>query len=211
MNSDVLKKALGVIAAFVLSLFLLLNAFFFVTYYDWIYEDQFERLGVAEKLEAGDVFSINRDLIDYLYGQELKNKEYYNEQELSHLRDVRDIFLYLRILYVFLLAVLLPLIYFSSFSKEKLERTVKISTFMTWLSVILFSSIFLSFDKVFYKFHVLVFDNDHWLLDASSSNLINMFPAQFFANTAAAVLVVWLLLSILIYLLILFLKRRANK
>ena len=38
------------------------------------------------------------------------------------------------------------------------------------------------FNNLFYKFHLLVFNNNFWILDPKTDNLINFFPESFFDN-----------------------------
>ena len=52
------------------------------------------------------------------------------------------------------------------------------------LMILLGLLIWLDFTKYFTYFHLLLFDNDLWLLDPSRHTLIQLLPETFFINTA---------------------------
>ena len=147
------------------------------------------------------------NLLNYLKNNEQLNREIYSEREIFHLRDVKSIIsksIYL--LYLFLFVFLLLLL---KFYKE-IPNIILASGLFTLLIVIILAS--LNFADLFYNFHLILFNNDLWLLEPGST-LIKLFPEYFFSNFLKNVLTRSGFISILLVLssLIWFYRKSENK
>lgn len=68
----------------------------------------------------------------------------------------------------------------------------------------------LDFSDFWMDFHYLFFDNDLFLLDSSSSVMINMFPESFFFDLVFVILIVFVLCCAGIYILLRRMHRKEN-
>jgi integral membrane protein (TIGR01906 family) len=105
---------------------------------------------------------------------------YFNSNEISHLKDVRNVF-------TFTWTILILNIIFLYFNKNKL-----IENFINYwktniiiggiVSVILLFLVFFNFSNTFILFHQIFFPQGNWSFDSSNSNLINLFPEHIFVS-----------------------------
>jgi integral membrane protein (TIGR01906 family) len=207
INKELLADILIVI---VLTLFLLFNAFFITIFNSKIYDKQFEKLGVAEQFPQNNVSEINKDLLRYLFGKELGSKDFFNEIEILHLKDVRNIFRSLKIVYIVFSVLLLPLIYFASSDRKRLYYCIKNSWLGTCFIALGLFAISSFFEKMFIKMHELIFFNDYWQLDPATSNLINMYPLEIFIYLFFRIIVTWLIMTSTLYVMVLIMRKMYN-
>jgi integral membrane protein (TIGR01906 family) len=144
-------------------------------------------------------------LMKYLAGvtKELKYSEKYSNNDIIHLKDVRVLFqrgIFLEGLSLF---ILLWTRYFLRKKDKKLLRdTVKVSSaFSIILLLLLIILSIYDFNRYFTYFHLILFDNDYWLLDPKTDLLIRMFPESFFIDIfrRIGILFIAILSIILIY------------
>ena len=57
----------------------------------------------------------------------------------------------------------------------------------------------LNFEKAFITFHHIFFDNDLWLLDPDTDNLINIVPQTFFSDICIRIGIIFIILTILLF------------
>jgi integral membrane protein (TIGR01906 family) len=115
-------------------------------------------------------------------------REVFNEQETVHMQDVNalirgfSIFRYL----AFGIAAIALISFFFICQKERLKQLAKILLYACLGLFGIFAALGLwaaiDFTSFWTSFHLLLFTNDLWLMDPSTSIMINMFPAQFFSN-----------------------------
>ena len=172
-------------------------------------------MNVYEQFPSAQVVDYQTEsLINYLCCNKPISNNFYSNRELSHLADVKNIIKLVNIeSYIFLLTFLIIFIVLlykkqTKLLMEKLKLasliTIIIITLLWFLSVI-------NFDLFFLKFHYIVFDNDYWQLP-QNSNLIKMFPAQFFANFANRIALQTLIMAIIIFLTsFFFIQKYASK
>lgn len=115
-------------------------------------------------------------------------REVFNEQETVHMQDVNALirgfstFRYL----AFGIAGVAAIAFAFVCKKDRLRTLAKI----VLTACLVLAGIFLGlglwaaldFSSFWTSFHLLLFTNDLWLMDPSTSIMINMFPAQFFSN-----------------------------
>jgi len=115
----------------------------------------------------------------------------FNERDVVHLRDVRDLIqLTYRIQEVSLAYVFL----FSAamlFRRNGKRLLVRLAwpwllggVFTTLLLIAVGLGMLLDFDRMFLAFHLVSFTNDFWVLDPATSYLIRMVPEGFFMELA---------------------------
>jgi integral membrane protein (TIGR01906 family) len=125
----------------------------------------------------------------------------FNEREIVHLKDVKDLFNL--DLYVLLgtLAIAIAYVIWSFFRGESGRRLLARSSLIgggitLGLMVLLGVGMLFKFDALLLRFHLLSFSNDFWLLDPSRDYLIMlitggfMYDASFIVAIAAAVFAV---------------------
>lgn len=127
-----------------------------------------------------------------------KPAEFFNAREKAHMADVRRLFLAafslrtaaacIALAALALLAVLRYRCRLAALARAYLFSCACIAL----LSLILALMAAADFTKYFTIFHEIFFDNDLWLLDARTDNLINLLPEGFFIDTALRILLYFL-------------------
>ncbi|MBI2671432.1 TIGR01906 family membrane protein [Candidatus Woesearchaeota archaeon] len=116
-----------------------------------------------------------KNLINYFNGKE--DLKFFNEKERMHLIDVKNLINKTVLVFYFLLIAFLITLYFSY------KDFFKISAVSFLFILLLFGILYLfSFSNIFYKFHLIFFDNNLWLLNPETDKLIVLFPESFFFN-----------------------------
>lgn len=115
-------------------------------------------------------------------------REVFNEQETVHMQDVNALirgFSTFRYIAFGVAAAALASFFFVC-RKERLKQLAKILLYACLCLFGIFAVLGLwatiDFTSFWTSFHLLLFTNDLWLMDPSTSIMINMFPAQFFSN-----------------------------
>lgn len=192
---------------------LILLNFNFLIFNHGFYKTQFKKLRVYETFESREIVDNQSDkLIGYLCcGKEL-DRDFFGDRERQHLADVKKIITLNQAVAVLLSGLVLAGLIFLILKKNEKEfaKTVAGASAITVLSVFfLWLSAFLNFDWIFLQFHYLSFDNDLWQLP-ESSNLIKLFPQQFFVNFANRIAIQTLIISVILILVSLYLVREND-
>ena len=134
-----------------------------------------------------------------------------NERELSHMKDVKTLFLikrYVQIITgVILLLSLLGIYWYDKKQGYGRRRRNSVLLFAVLGSFVLLFALFLlsriDFSKAFIAFHKLLFNNDLWQLSPARDRLINMLPEGYFFDIvfrtilfAVVILVILLIIGI---------------
>lgn len=145
---------------------------------------------------------------DYLAGLKMKDgSPLYNERELSHMRDVKDVFQTCRSV----MACMIVLIIFTGLMVSRkpdslpgfLRSLIWGSSLTLFLIILIGIGIMTGFDAFFEGFHHIFFTGDSWLFYDSDS-LIRLFPEPLWVNgfgLAAALTAVIALIVLVICLL----------
>ena len=152
------------------------------------YVKSYEKNGVVDisnrTLEELD--TITEDLFIYIKdkGDEMVLNPYFNDMEIEHMKDVKELFRKGYILKYLSLIISIIALFFSIKNKKWLiEEGVFKGIFIWWgLMALLFLFTLLDFNKYFTYFHLIFFDNDLWLLDPNTDLLIQMLPEEFFIS-----------------------------
>lgn len=207
----------------VLSIFIivLITAVEIAAYGDWdFYRDEYEKNDVLSSvnMEMDDLMDVTHGMMKYLRGDREnliiqttiggEQKEFFNDREKAHMADCRILFIAAIWIRRFcLLLIVLTAVIITAFNKKtKLEKAKYISSGI-WKGIIaiavcmgtLVTVIAINFDRAFITFHHMFFNNDMWLLDPDTDNLINIVPQTFFIDICIRIGVIFGILMILIF------------
>jgi len=154
------------------------------------YHDKFSELNVYsnQKLNDSNLVNETKNLLKYLeQGDGEIQTNFFNTKEKKHLIDVRDLFKLLfslrRFLFFFSIILTLFLIKLDP-NKERFLKSIShyliIGSLATIFLIGMISMSLVTFESSFTKFHEVFFEEDTWLFDPATDNIINMFPQQFF-------------------------------
>lgn len=222
---------LGMTAILSVIVILLISSFEIGIYSDfgW-YEKEYEKYNVTEDLEMkmDDVMDVTEEMMAYLRGDREglvvwttvngEKQEFFNDREKAHMVDVQNLFLGGLTLCFSAIIVLVISLSGLIFTKGNWKRILP-KSFLTGLGAFLVISGGLGvlcasdFNKYFFLFHEIFFDNDLWLLDPATDLMIRMLPEGFFFDMVIRIGSIFIgMLAILLILSMLILHRqKANK
>lgn len=162
-------------------------------------------------ITLNDLSEITTKLLDYLKGKEEnvvmfknvngKEEQIFEEKEIIHLHDVKMLFskgFFIRNISVII--TLISMIYLYVYDKKKLFKgLILCATIPVSIILILFVFLLLDFNKYFTYFHLVLFDNDLWLLNPNTDILIQMYPLQFFTSIAYKIIFLFIFQLILVF------------
>lgn len=193
---------LKTIFAVALPLALLLSTVSFVSSDLEFYRDSFRENSVSNTTELSEqeLLSISGEIVKYLQGERddfeitLEDREeLFGEREKLHMEDVRVLFdrgIIVKNLFMALsIFAFLCILYMDR--REAGNALIFSFCFTLAVIVVLGAFIALDFEKTFTTFHLILFDNDLWLLDPRTDLLINMLPLDFFYKMAYRILVLF--------------------
>lgn len=129
-----------------------------------------------------------------------------SESGLFHFVEVKNIFTAFYILGAFTLALGIIIIVQKARNKDFTYLLVSAITAIVLPTLLgLFMS--LDFDRTFYLFHKLFFNNDYWIFDPETDPVITILPDTFFMHCAIMIILLVLLFSI-VFLILYFWKRK---
>lgn len=207
----------GVIFSICLIFTVLITAFEIGAYSDYgFYEKEYNKYQVLSdvQMEMKDVMYVTREMMSFLKGDREnlivdtvvngQQRAFFNEREIAHMEDVRDLFvagLYMR---MGALAVMVVLLVIAILAKTDFKRILPKSyqytsigfTILTGGVALLFAT---NFTKYFTIFHEMFFSNDLWLLDPDTDLLINILPEGFFVDMAARIVIIFVVLLLILF------------
>lgn len=137
-------------------------------------------------LGVTDNFTVVYENIDY--------STYFSEEERLHLKDVRNIFLWME--FLFFVFIALSVFHWKKYAKLLRERY---SQYLLSLALFMFFSIVISvltanyFDQMFILMHRILFINEHWLLTPGVDVIISLMPLPFFVDMAKNIAIAFVL------------------
>lgn len=193
---------LGILCAFVLMFVLLITSIEVVVYWTpGYFEKEYTKYQVAEEvsMEMADLLDVTHEMMAFLRGQREdlhvptivagQSREFFNQREIAHMEDVRDLFVAAIMLRRIGMAVIASAVALLVLLKARiswiLPRAICVGTGLFFgLTGVLAGIISTNFTKYFIIFHHIFFSNDLWLLDPDTDLLINIVPEPFFIDTA---------------------------
>ena len=143
-----------------------------------------------------ELHGITEKLILYLKGGENDLlRPHFNEREILHMEDVRDLFDLARMIKYAGIAVIIIGIYYFYKNKEILfmAKTFLYGLFSNHILLIIIGFLaYQDFNKYFTYFHHIFFTNDLWILDPSTDLMIQMLPEEFFSGMAVNIMITFL-------------------
>lgn len=193
---------LGILSTLALILTLLVTSIDVVAFHlPGYYEKEYTKYQVAEtvNMEMNDLLNVTDEMLLYLRGERGdlhvptvvggEEREFFNEREMAHMVDVRDLILWAFDMRTLAFGILLVGLAILMVMKVDL-KTVVTRSFLwgagIFTVVLLGLGILIStdFTRYFTIFHHIFFRNDLWLLDPNTDLLINIVPEPFFMDTA---------------------------
>ena len=162
-----------------------------------------------------DYLKDKRDNIDGTAVVKGVEREIYDQREKLHMVDVKALYkkaLVVRAVCLIGAVVLFAVVWFQH-KKESFGMFRKGYV----LALCIFAGIFgalglfavVDFDRFWTDFHLLLFDNDLWLLDPATEIMINMVPSAFFSALVYRILILLFATLLIMYLLFRFLEKKA--
>lgn len=170
----------------------------------WVYQRGFDKYDIetVTGIERSELKKASQGLISYFNSSEelveitvVKNGQpftLFNEREVLHLKDVKDLVELNGTVLVFSSIYVLGFCAVSLALKPSDWRRILykfiFGSLLTLLAIAMISIIALmDFNWLFLQFHLLSFSNDLWLLDPATDYLIMMFPQGFWVDSALLV------------------------
>lgn len=151
-------------------------------------------------------------------GDEIEIKQYFNDREVSHMKDVYKLFNLNRNINRIMMVIVIissTLVYYNK--EDKVQNSKYIINYLLIILVgflILGGIVYFNFESSFIKFHELFFNNDLWLLNPETDIMIRMLPQEFFMSIAFKIFSIFILfMGIVIASLIIFIfvKKRGKR
>lgn len=171
------------------------------------YQKEFTKLNVYDNIPQANEHALN--LIKYMNNkEELSN--FFNEQEKTHLHDVK--YLINLAFIIFYLVLILTLMFLMYFIYKKKYLIILDSLITSSLIIILLQIIFLitNFSSNFLLFHEILFTNNLWLFNPGD-NIVNLFPEEFFYDISLKIMLNSLIISLILIVSSLIIRFKVNK
>jgi integral membrane protein (TIGR01906 family) len=190
VNPNVKKMAVA-INSILLIIIMVLSPLAYYLYNFNFYNSLFEKNGVYEVLNKGDVVKLTENVYDYFKYKrdfeafELKgNFKFFNESEISHLDDVR--ILLKKLMIIFYISIALFAVLTLLLVEKKLKRFLKNISLSALISSSVLICLFVllyflgnDFWALFDRFHYIFFPQGNWAFPEGSL-IITIFPFGFF-------------------------------
>lgn len=208
-NSNVIKYFLII----TIPTLIILGNFRYLVFNFNFYNSLYEKSGVYQTFDKDLVKYITSNLFGYFRGQNNIDHNFFSNQAITHLADVKDliqfstILLYLTLITVSALLILL--------AAKKKYRSITQALFISALVTLIFTfllalGILKAFEPFFTGFHQVLFTNSLWQF-SEEDNLIKLFPQEFFIGFASRLSLNIMVSSTIITLVSFALRRKVNK
>ena len=211
-------KILSAVSCFLLSVALLATVIDFCCFDLSFYRKEYTANSTEEMtgMNMEDNLKATECLLDYLKDRRDDiavtgtvngiEREVFNERETLHMIDVKALyqkaFIARNITALLGAAIMAYVIFF----RKKTVRQFLQEGFREGVLAMVFLVFFVAvwaladFNAFWTQFHLLLFDNDLWLLDPNTSIMINLFPSAFFFHLVIHIILIFLLITILVSL-----------
>ncbi len=164
-----------------------------------VHKYEFKKLNVYSDFEDKSIVdkqSLN--IIKNVYLNTSPDTNFLSETEVIHIKDVRNlVLLSLAILIISLFLLILILIK----NKSEIKSLLFISSLSNIIILIVLAlPFFINFSSSFTVFHEIFYTNDYWLI-SPDSDLIKIYPEQFFIDLGIFILITNLIISTTILVL----------
>lgn len=195
---------------------LLVTMFNLAVFNERFFETQYKALNTAESMNMSDedLMLATHTLLDYLQNKrddinvevvvEGKNVPMFNQKEIDHMVDVKDLFTGLNSLqmaaYVIFIILIIALTITNRMSSltNSIYRALGVYLFVIG-GIALYA--FIDFSGFWVIFHKVLFSNDLWLLNPNTDRMINMFPEVFFNRLVIRVMIHFVIVFVAMYII----------
>ena len=144
-----------------------------------VYLKQFDKLEVHGNFDDPELPFEIVDLLMEFFSSDVDAIDYFTEEEMQHLHDVRLLLSNLRVVVCVNLFLILICFYF--FVTKKRFDTIALGFIFVLPLTLLMILFMINFDNSFILFHRLFFPQGNWQFPVDST-LIKLFPQDFFLN-----------------------------
>lgn len=195
---------------------LLVTMFNLAVFNERFFETQYKALNTAESMNMSDedLMLATHTLLDYLQNKrddinvevvvEGKNVPMFNQKEIDHMVDVKDLFTVLNSLQMAAYVIFIILIVALTITNRMSSLTNSIYRALgVYLFVIGGIAVyaFIDFSGFWVIFHKVLFSNDLWLLNPNTDRMINMFPEVFFNRLVIRVMIHFVIVFVAMYII----------
>ncbi len=191
--SSITSKAAMLFSSLLLFLLLIFSSLNHIIFDTKFYEKEFEKHGIYGRFAQERALAERDILLDYFRNDDQKiSSDFYNEREKAHLLDVKPLIkASIGIFHILLASFIISLAYLFYRDRKEFGRNLsRIFLISSLAAFLLIAAAFLlreSFSEIFFDFHLIFFDNDLWMLDPATDNLINLFPEGFFYDAVGRI------------------------
>lgn len=211
----IIRKAFSTILIISISLMLMAISIEQNSYNRSYYRESFKKYNVEtiSNKSMDDLLSIADNIIVYLKntgGDELLTP-YFNEREVLHMQDVQRLFKIVRyIKYIGgVLSICIGLYLFKINGGLFLSRVLYSGLYWNYIIlIVLLFFVYYDFDRYFTYFHLLLFNNNLWILNPDTDLMIQMLPEGFFIGMAIKIMLSFSIYLAIIQVLAYIYKRR---
>lgn len=206
-----LRLLLGIILSFSLMFIALITSIEAAAYSDFsFYEKEYNKYAVTRFVDISmpDLMNVTVNMMHYLNGnkdtltdveatiKDVPDTPFFNEREVAHMKDVRGLFIGAVHLRNLLIVVSIICIISAKLLKGSTSRFISnvllygtlISLAVAGMLIFIISG---DFEKYFILFHHMLFNNDLWMLNPATDNLINIVPEGFFVDMTKRIVIIF--------------------
>jgi len=206
-------RALSYLIIIFLAPAIILLNFRLLVFNEKFYQNLQSNSGVPSQIDSQLANYQTKKLIKFLCCNQTLDGVFFTQREIAHMQDVKKLIKLANIQLALYSGLMIPISFYLLYkSRRKLLFAAFKGGSAVGLITIAALSItsFLNFDFLFLNFHLISFQNDLWMLPAGS-NLLTLFPQQFFVDFANRIAYQSLLMLGIIYLLSSLLSRANSK
>ncbi|MDI6737475.1 MAG: DUF1461 domain-containing protein [Nanoarchaeota archaeon] len=187
------------LVAALFALFALLMYFFsavrVASFDEGFYRSFFKAKGIYSSLPDADARA--GSLLAYLKGENELNPAFFNEKEITHMKDVKFLFSLSAILLLVSMLFCFAVIAYAFFRKDIsfLASCLIAGGTASLAFVLVLALLSLNFQWLFEKFHFLLFSNSLWLMNPFTDKIIVLLPESFFRLIARKIFLISAVLS----------------
>jgi integral membrane protein (TIGR01906 family) len=176
-------------------------AFNFYAFNSLFYKKEFERYGVYEKAKNAD--SLHNSVVMFLKGKSNVLPDEFNQNEKSHLEDVRSVIKNLNGMFYFFVIVYAVLFFYLSKKEKEWKKCFAEALMYSGIFTIVFglmvcASMLFSFSFAFDSMHKILFPQGNYAFDPSKEIIVNLYPEQLFMNLGLRIGMATFIISIIL-------------
>lgn len=190
-RKDVCKNILIALSIISLSLIIFIGTFSSLFLNKDYYEKLYTKTGTFERISKDIATSKTEEIFLFFEDKSTLDTNFYTENEISHLNDVKNVIKKVFVIYYLSLFILLiSIIIAYKYLKAELSLFLSRILIYSGISILIISVLFAFFDfsGVFENFHKILFSENY--IFPYSSNMIKMWNEEFFSLFAAKIFLI---------------------